>query len=355
MKTRCFIFILSISAILNSQNIPLYVGTYTSGADSEGVYCFDFNTKTGKLTNKRLAIKIENPSFLSYSSNRNFLYVVSEVDNYNNSNSGFVSAFSVLKSGKLQFINSVSSNGAHPCHIELNSKNVAVSNYSGGTISIHKMSLDGGIKPAHQIINHNTPQEKSHAHSSKFINDKLFIADLGRNFLAQYVNNDGKYFLKENYTMGSKSGPRHFEITKKGDFIYVINEYASTVVVLKKEEEKYFEIQNHSTLDKGFKGENYCADIHLSKNQNYLYGSNRGENSIVVFKRNTLSGTITKIQSIYTQGNWPRHFTISPNGKFLLVANQKSKNISVYKITTETGKLLFLHSAPSPTPVHLLF
>lgn len=354
MKIRCLIFLISISAISNSQNIPLYVGTYT-GVDSEGIYCYDFNTETGKLTNKKLAIKIENPSFLSFSSDRKNLYAVSEVADFNNTNSGFVSAFSVLKNGKLQFINSVSSNGAHPCHIELNSENIAISNYSGGTISLHKIGENGEIKPANQILNHNTTDNVAHAHSAKFINDELFIADLGRDFLAQYVRVNENYFFKENYTIGEKSGPRHFEITKNGEFIYVINEYASTIVVLKKIGEKYIKIQNSTTVNKDFKGKNYCADIHLSKNQDYLYGSNRGENSIVVFKRDALSGTLKKIQSIYTEGNWPRNFTISPNGQFLLVANQKSKNISVYKITTETGKLTFLYSESSPTPVCLLF
>lgn len=342
------------SLISKAQNIPLYVGTYTDKT-SEGIYFYDFNTETGEISNQKLAAKITNPSYISYSPNRKFLYTVSEIADFNNTNSGSVSAFSVTKNGTLQFINTVSSNGAHPCHIQLNNENAVVSNYTGGTISIHKVEKNGKINPAYQIIDHNTPNKKSHTHSTKFLNNELFVADLGLDFLAHYIKKEHKYVLNEKYSIGEKSGPRHFEISKNGDFIYVINELNSTITVLKKGTKKYAKIQNISTLKDTFKGESFCADIHLSLNENYLYGSNRGENSIVVFKRNYLNGTLQKIQSISVEGNWPRNFTMAPNGKFLLVANKKSKNISVYKADLKTGKLTFLYSKNTPTPVCLLF
>ena len=354
MKRLFIIIFFFVEFITSAQNISLYLGTYTNET-SEGIYHYDFNTKTGEISNKKLAATITNPSFLTYSEDRKFLYAVSEVDNFNTTNSGSVSAFTITKNNKLQFINTVSSNGAHPCHIELNSKDVAISNYSGGTISLHKVEENGEIKPAYQVLNHNTANKKSHAHSTKFYNNELFVADLGRNFLAQYVKGENEFFLKESYLMNDKSGPRHFEVSRNSDFIYVINEYSSTVTVLKKGIKQYEIIQNISTLETGFKDENFCADIHLSNNQNYLYGSNRGENSMVVFKRNTLNGTLQKIQTISVNGNWPRNFTLSPDGNYLLVANQKSNTISVYKVDLNTGKLTFLYSKNTPTPVCLLF
>ena len=354
MKTTFLSLFMIFSLISNAQNIPLYVGTYTDET-SEGIYCYDFNIETGEISNQKLAAKVTNPSFLSYSTNRKFLYAVSEVADFENTNSGFVSAFSITENGLLQFINSVSSNGAHPCHIQLNNENAVISNYTGGTISIHKIEKNGEIKPASQIIDHNTPNQKSHTHSTKFLNNELFVADLGLDFLAHYVKSGNEYLLNEKYLIGEKSGPRHFEISKKGDFIYVINELNSTITVLKKGIEKYTQIQNISTLNDGFEGESFCADIHLSSNENYLYGSNRGENSIVVFKRDPINGTIQKTQTISVNGDWPRNFTIAPNGKFLLVANQKSKNISVYKVDLNTGNLTFLYSKNTPTPVCLLF
>jgi len=354
MKQLFNTLFLFVGVVTSAQNIPLYLGTYTDET-SEGIYYYNFNTKTGELSNQKLVATLNNPSFLSYSSNRKFLYAVSEVNNFNNTNSGFVSVFSVTKNGGLEFLNKVSSNGAHPCHIEVNSKNVAISNYSGGTISIHKIVKNGEIKPAYQVLNHNITEKKSHAHSTQFFKNDLFVADLGRDFLAHYSKKDNNFVLNENYLMGEKSGPRHFKITKNGDFIYVINEYSSTISVLKNSKHQYKKIQNISTLNTGFKGKNSCADIHLSKNENYVYGSNRGENSIVVFKRDKLNGTLKKIQTIYAEGDWPRNFTIAPNGQFLLVANKKSKNISVFKVASKTGKLSYLQSVSVPTPVCLLF
>ncbi|MDF1518449.1 MAG: lactonase family protein [Lutibacter sp.] len=340
----------------SAQNIPLYVGTYTDES-SEGVYLYDFNLKTGELTNKKLAAETINPSFITFSSDKKLLFSVGETDNFEGGKSGFVNAYSVTKDGTLQLINKVNSNGAHPCHIQLNSDNskVAVSNYTSGTISLHSIAKKGEISPATQVIDHNNATQQSHAHSAKFFNNALFVADLGRDFLAQYVESGNNYLLKENYSTEPKAGPRHFEISKNAKFIYVINELNSTISVLKKKKDSYIFVQNISTLDAGFDGKSFCADIHLSKDGQFLYGSNRGENSIAVFKINNRNGEIKKIQTISTNGDWPRNFTLSPNGNFLLAANQRSKNISVYRVNKKTGNLTFLHSVASPTPSCLLF
>ena len=354
-----FLVVLLFSAIAaTAQNIPLYVGTYTD-ADSEGIYVYDFNLKTGELTNKILAVEAVNPSFITFSSDKKLLYSVGETDNFEGAKSGFVNAYSVEKDGTLKFINKVSSNGAHPCHIQLDksNSNVAVSNYTGGTVSVHSVSKNGEITPATQVIDHNKGDRQSHAHSAKFFKNNLFIADLGLSSFSQYqLDNTGKkYQLKANYEILNNAGPRHFEISKKGKFIYVINELNSTISVLKKKKDSYVFVQNISTLDAGFDGKSFCADIHLSKDGQFLYGSNRGENSIVVFKINKKNGELQKKQTISTNGDWPRNFTLSPGGNYLLVANQRSKNISVFMVNKKTGSLTFLHSINSPTPSCLLF
>lgn len=340
----------------SSQNIPLYVGTYTD-ADSEGIYLYDFNLKTGALTNKKLAVEAVNPSYIAFSSDKKLLYSVGETDNFEGTKSGFVNAYSVEKDGTLKFINKVSSNGAHPCHVQLNKDNskIAVSNYTGGTVSLHSIAKNGEISPATQVIDHNNSTQQSHAHSAKFFNNALFVADLGRDFLAQYIESGNNYLLKENYSMEPKAGPRHFEISKKGKFIYVINELNSIISVLKQQKDSYVFVQNISTLDAEFDGKSFCADIHLSKNGQFLYGSNRGENSIAVFKINNKSGELQKTQTISTHGDWPRNFTLSPDGNYLLAANERSKNISIYRVDSKTGNLTFLHSVASPTPSCLLF
>ena len=334
-----------------AQEVPLYVGTF-SDASSEGIYRYNFNTETGKISNKALAVKADSPSFIAYSADRKRMYAVT-----NDKKSGFVNAYNLRNDGTLEFINKVSSNGSGPCHVELNEKSdkVVVSNYGGGTVAVYGINSDGSIKEASQVFDHNIEGTKSHAHSAKFLKNNLFVADLGRDFLSHYVETADAFKLQENYSMVDKAGPRHFEISNKGKYIFVINELNSSVSVLKKEGASYTNIQDISTLDAGFDGKSYCADIHLSKNEQFLYGSNRGENSIVVYKRDKSTGLLEKIQSISTHGDWPRNFTLGPKGKFLLVANQKSKNISVYNVDKKTGKLTFIYSKDIPTPVCLLF
>lgn len=342
----------------SAQNIPLYVGTYTD-ADSKGIYLYDFNLKTGELTNKKLAVEAINPSFITFSSDKKLLYSVGETDNFEGAKSGFVNSYSTEKDGTLKFINKVSSNGAHPCHIQLDESNskVAVSNYTGGTVSLHTVSKNGLISQATQVIDHNKGGQQSHAHSAQFFKNSLFIADLGLNSFSQYqlANTDKKYQLKANYEVPNNAGPRHFEISKKGKFIYVINELNSTISVLRKKKDSYVFVQNITTLADGFNGKSFCADIHLSKDGRFLYGSNRGENSIAVFKINKKSGELQKIQTISTHGDWPRNFTLSPDGNYLLAANQRSKNISVYSIDHTKGTLTFLYAMEAPAPVCLLF
>lgn len=349
MKSLLTLFFLSFTSLIFSQNIPMYVGTNTG---AEGIYRFDFNETTGVLSNSTLAVKVENASFITYSSDKKFIYSVSTENG-----EAYVNAYKVSQDGTLSLINKVSSKGVGPCHVQLNEKNnkLVVSNYGGGNFAIYNINSDKSLQEATQVFDHNTNEKKAHAHSAKFHKNSLFVADLGRDFLAQYIDNKGSYSLKENFMMVDGAGPRHFEISKKGAFIYVINELNSTITVLQKDKDTYKNIQSLTTLRDDYIGHNQCADIHLSKNEEFLYGSNRGENSIAVFKRNKKNGTLYKIQSIGVQGDWPRNFTISPNGNYMLVANQRSQNISVYAIDALTGNLAFKYSLKTPTPVCLLF
>ena len=359
MKQSLSIFYLLISLIgCTTNEVPLYVGTYTN-EKSEGIYQLKFNLETGELGDSRLAFKTENPSFLAYGPDKKYLYAVGETNDFKGTNSGYVSAFKILEDGQLQLLNQESSNGAHPCHVAIDptGNKAVVSNYTGGTVAIYHILSDGGLSKAYQVLDHNTENEVSHAHSAQFFKDRLYVADLGKNAVFEYKTEKDNFKLvtPSIVSMAQKGGPRHFSLSEKGNFIYIINEYANTITSAAKKDDKFQLLTHTSTLDGTFIGESYCADIHLSKDEKFLYGSNRGENSIVVFKRNTSNGNLQKIQSISVEGNWPRNFILAPNGKFLLVANQKSKNISVYSLNKSTGMLQFLYSKDFPTPVCLLF
>lgn len=349
------IAIFTLFSIQNTiaQTKTLYIGSYTK-KDSEGIYKVDFNTKTGALSNKTLVAKIENPSFIALSKNKKNLYAAAREKEHN------VSAFKVKKDGWLVFLNKLPSNGRGPCHVTVNKKgdHVAISNYGGGTIAIYSTEKGGKLKETTQVFNHNTKEQKSHVHSAQFFKNDLFVADLGRNAIYNYhLDNTNSYKLKFNTLVKTTGnpGPRHFKLTKNGKYIYVINEYSGSITSIKKTKNSFTQIDYDTTLRKDFKGKNTCADIHISKNERFIYGSNRGENTIVVFKRSTKDGTLEKIQNISTHGNWPRNFTLDPTGRFLLVANQKSNTISVFSIHKNTGKLTYLKSTATASPTCLIF
>ena len=353
MKKKLLFLGICISFYLsNAQNVPIYIGTYTDGT-SEGIYKLQFNTSTGALTELQLAIATENPSFIAYSPNKKFLYAVSE------SLGGSISSYKIQENGLLKFLNKVSSNGKGPCHISINrtGNKAVVSNYGGGTAAIYSIGRDGKLNEASQVFNYNTPERKAHAHSAQFFKDELFIADLGMNAVYQYKLKNNSYELATPsiFKTTENPGPRHFALTKSGVFIYIINEYANAIISVKRTASGFEQIDYDSTLDENFKDKSFCADIHISRDEKFVYGSNRGENTIAVFKRNKTTGTIEKIQTMPVQGDWPRNFTIDPTGKFLLVANQKSGNVAIFSIDKSTGKLTFLHDVKVPSPVCLLF
>ena len=256
------------------------MGTYTKG-NSKGIYKINFNSETGKLSDLQLAIPIDNPSFLTYSPDRKFLYST------NCSESGCISSYKIKDDGGLVLLTRVSSMGKGPCHISIceNGKTVSVSNYVGGTIAIYPVNKDGSLAEATQVFDHNSTETKSHAHSSLFFNDELFAADLGRNALYQYILEDSTYTLKSEAIVKTNGnpGPRHFKLTKDGKFIYLINEYGATITSIKRTKKGFKQIDEDSTLEPGFTEFNKCADIHISRDERFVYGSNRGENSIVVF------------------------------------------------------------------------
>jgi 6-phosphogluconolactonase len=342
-----------------SSTRDLYLGTYTQGA-SEGIYRYSFDTLSGELDNRQLVAKAEHPSFLALSVKTDRLYAVHETNSFEGG-SGSVSTFDLGQDRDSSFIalGTVSSHGGHPCHIAVDQdvKYLVVSNYSGGTVSVHRIDGIGLVEPAFQVLDHKLIGEGSHAHSAQFFNDGLFVADLGLNSLFQYVfaPEDKKYVLVHRYGLGEGSGPRHFKIADEGRFIYVINELNSTVAVLERDGGAYTIIQTISTLSKDFDGESFCADLHLSRDGRFVYGSNRGENSIAVFQRNDITGRLRLIQTESTRGDWPRNFVLSPSGKFLLAANQRSEDISVFRVDKESGTLTFLHQEKAPSPVCLLF
>ena len=336
----------------------LYVGTYTNEA-SEGIYRLQFDSETGVITNSELAAKIASPSYLVISPEKDFLYAVQEINDFEN-DTGAVTAFSI-KNNNLTALQTVTSGGAHPCHVSLSPSGdrLAVSNYTGGNASIYKIAADGTLIKPSTLIDHMKidSTKAAHTHMAQWVNDAVYITDLGLDMLISYKENDTDLAkFKSINRLPEGAGPRHFTTSENGKFLYVINELNSTITVFEKKDlGNYVKIQNESTLASDYKGDNACADIHISKDGKFLYGSNRGENTIVIFSIEENTGKLTLIGRESVHGDWPRNFTMDPSGKFLLVANKKTNNITVFKRDIEKGTLTFLNEEKVSQPVCLLF
>ncbi|MEN1783557.1 MAG: lactonase family protein [Bacteroidota bacterium] len=335
----------------------LFVGTYT-GQGSEGIYTLQFDPSTGALDSLQLRAKLPNPSFLAQTTDGAFLYAVQETANFDEDGGG-VTAFSV-NDGHLEVLNSKGSGGAHPCHVSISEAGqLAVSNYTGGNVAVFDLESNGSLGHR-QLLNHqpNDTAQVAHAHKALFMDESLFVADLGLDALKRYRQDTNDWIPAQQATLPlpKGAGPRHFTFSNGGNYLYVINELNATITVFQKDDKgHYLPVQTVTTVPKDWEGIRSCADIRLSADGHYLYGSNRGENTVVIFAVDQHSGKLTLVGREPTQGDWPRNFTLSPDGQYLLVANQKSNNITVFKRDLKAGTLSYSSSFSVGSPVCLVF
>ncbi len=333
----------------------VYIGTYT-GNESKGIYAYRFESATGRISSLSLAAETTNPSWLTVHPNRQFLYAANETSDDKGAKSGAVSAFAIdRKSGTLTLLNRVPSRGADPCHavVDPTGRNLLVANYSSGTVAVFRLHDDGRLGEASAFVQHtgssvNPDRQKGpHAHSIEPSPDNRFVltADLGLDQLLVYRFDAAQGSLTPNHPPFAKlnpgAGPRHFAFHPSGKFVYVINEMQSTVTAFVYDAAggSLRELETVSTLPKDFAGENTTAEIRVDSSGRFLYGSNRGHDSIAVFSIDAAKGTLTPVERVSTQGKEPRNFEIDPTGKFLLAANQNSGSVVIFRIDAKTGRL----------------
>ena len=335
--------------------IRVYIGTYT-GEKSQGIYLSQLDPATGALAPAELAAEVKNPSFLAIHPSRKFVYAVSEVADAGGKPSGGVSAFAVdPKTGKLKLINQQSSQGAGPCHlvVDQTGKNVLVANYGGGSCAALPIGDDGKLGEATAAIQHKGKgtnpgrQEAPHAHSINLdlANRFAFVADLGLDQVLVYRFDATKGTLTANdppaVAVAPGSGPRHFAFHPTGKFAYVINEMANTVTAFAYDGKRgsLQEIQNITTLPEGYKETSHTAEVVVHPSGNFLYGSNRGHDSLAIFTIDPATGRLIAVGHQSTGGKAPRNFAIDPTGAWLLAENQGSGTIVVLRIDQKTGQL----------------
>jgi len=325
------------------------VGTYSRGK-SEGIYALKFSSATGKLTPLGLAIKADNPSYLVIHPNRRWVFAVGETDQFRGEKSGSITAYTLNEAdGKLTALNTVSSHGASPCHLSFDKtgKYLLVANYNGGSVGIYPIGADGKLGEATTTIQHtgqsvSPRQTQPHAHSINVAagNRYAVAADLGTDEVITYGLSGGILTPKSKVKLKAGSGPRHFAFHPKGRYAYSINELASTVSAFtwNAASGELKEFQNISTLPAGFSGTNGTAEVVVHPNGKFLYGSNRGHQSIAMFTI-AADGRLTAQGQVPSGGEWPRNFNIDPSGQYLIAANERSDRLAVFKIDATTGKL----------------
>lgn len=369
-----------VGLLIAAANLPaadywMYVGTYTgANLKSKGIYAWRFDSETGKLTPAGLAAESESPSFLAVHPNGRVLYAVNEISKFQRMRrSGSVSAFAIdAATSKLRLLNRQASAGDGPCHIALDSqgKCAIVANYNNGSVAAFTLGPGGELNESTSFFQHRgtgtTPhrQEGPHAHCVAVSQDSRFalVADLGLDRVMVYTLDAATGLMAVSDPPFVKAapgaGPRHLAFHPDGQLVYLINEMGSSIVTFAYDTQggKLKELQTVSTLPKDFKGQNDDAEIQVHPSGKFVYGSNRGADSIAVFAVDPKAGTLTPVEQVSTQGKTPRNFAIDPTGAFLLAANQSSNNIVVFRIDQKTGRLTATGEVvDAPSPVCLTF
>jgi len=333
----------------------LYVGTYTMDPRA-GLHVYRLDAASGDLQSVGMASGSDNPSYLVVHPNERYLYAVNEVGDFDDAGSGAISAYAVNPiDGQLSLINKASSQGSGPCYVSLDGRGryALLANYSGGSVAVLRLQDDGSLGEATDSTHHRGksvhPQRQEAPHPHCIVLDPddgyALVPDLGLDRIVIYRFDTAKGEITGCPTAVTKAkpgaGPRHLVFHPSGRFVYVINELNSSITAYSYQSQKGIltELETVPTIPPDFHGTNTGADIHVHPSGRFLYGSNRGHDSLVIFRIHEHTGKLTYLGHQATLGKTPRNFTISPCGRFLLVANQDSGTIVLFKLDGETGEL----------------
>jgi 6-phosphogluconolactonase (cycloisomerase 2 family) len=348
---------LLISQLLTAQTWYVFAGSYNFEKNKTGIYVYRLDTLTGHLTRTSVVDSILNPSWLTISPDGSHLYAGTETQT---SNSGSVTGFAFDSTkGKLIFINKQSSPGENPVYISIDreARWLVDANYGQGSIAVYPLSPNGFINPCAQFISftdsgvNKQRQDRSHIHSAIFspAQDYMFFPDLGadkiRSFSFDPAQPKPLLPAPTPYTATYPGGgPRHLVFNANGKYAYLIEEMGGSITVFHYANGRLDSLQRIATHSHELKKGYGSADIHISPDGLFLYASNRNvENNIAIFAIDQQSGRLTAIGYQSVHGRHPRNFAIDPTGNFLLVANQFSSNVTVFRRNKQTGLLKRVH------------
>jgi 6-phosphogluconolactonase len=357
------------------KEITVYIGTYTRresfvDGKAEGIYVYRLDPATGALTYAATVRGVVNPSFLAVSPQGDHLYAVNEITGDHGSQ-GTVSAFAIQpETGDLAFLNKQHTHGLAPCHVSVDGTRhyVLVANYETGSLCVLPVHEDGRLGEATDVVQLRgsgpNPQRQEGPHAHMILpgpgGRTLFAVDLGTDRIMLYrLDLERGTLLPADppwTQLTPGTGPRHLAFHPNGRVAYVIGELQSTVTVLQYDEGRggLTQVQTISTLPGGFKGQNLGAEIAVAPSGRFVYASNRGHDSLVIYKVDQATGKLSPVGHESSRGAGPRFFTIDPAGHLLLVANQDSDTVVTFWIDQNSGELVATgHVSQVPTPVCL--
>jgi 6-phosphogluconolactonase len=367
MKIGLILLLMSTLAGALDSKYLVYVGTYTDSG-SKGIYAFRFDANAGSVTPVELVAASDNPSFLVVDPSHRFLYAANEIEMFRGKADGSISVFAIEpKTGKLSAVQQVSSAGWGPVYLSLDktARHLLVADYGAGSIAVLPVGKDGRLGPHTGFVEHvgakgNPPRP----HSIQTTDDDRFalVPDLALNRVFVYRFDAATGWLKADdadfVSLEQNAGPRHLAIAPSGKFVYLANENTSTVTVFSFDNKSglLHQQQTVSTLSPNFAAPNTVAEIAFDAKGRFLYVSNRGDDSIVVFSVDSASGKLSYVDRTATGGKTPRTFAIDPAGKWLFAANQGSNTINLFKVNPESGRLTPTSvSVPINAPAHVVF
>ena len=374
------------------RRAPLvYIGTYSSpmGPEGskgygEGIYLFEMDPATGRLSRREVFQNTENPAWLAFDAARTHLYAANETATYQGTNSGSVSAYAIEpSSGKLKLLNTQSSQGAGPCHLSVHpsGKYVLTANYAGGTIAVLPIGANGELGLATDVKSDSgqtgslhaagappgsfaiSGHDRPHAHMIQADRSGRFVlsTDLALDEILIWRFDVEKGVLVPNtlpsVKLPSGDGPRHFAFHQNGRWLYCLQEEASTLTVFDYDPGNgtLAPKQTLSTLPKAFAGTDFTSEVAISPDGRFLYAANRLHDSIAWFSI-AQAGTLTLVGEEWTRGDYPRSFTIDPSGRYLYSCNQRSDAVACFRVNRQTGALTFTGDyTPVGTPAIVLF
>ncbi len=363
-----------------SKQRTVFIGTYTEpilfgtgkilNGQGKGIYVYRLDVSSGAFEPWGVAEGVRNPSYLALDPSHRFLYAVNELKEFKGTESGAVSAFSVdLTSGTLSLLKMQPCHGTDPCHLVVDKTGsyVLVANFKSGSVGVFPIREDGALGDATHVVQHQgssaDPVRQSGPHAHAVTLDQtgrfVFVPDLGIDKVMIYTFDAGRGKLEPNQKQpwvetAAGAGPRQLVMHPGGRYAYLINELDSTMTAYRYDADRgtLRELQTASTLPEGFDGASTCAEVAISPSGQFLYGSNRGHDSIVIYAIDPQDGTLTWLGHESTRGSTPRHFAIDPDGLFLLAANQDTHNVVSFRLDPVSGALGTTgHSVDVPTPV----